>query len=451
MSVGSGRASCIRASFGESLTAPRNPPAMKEDLLHYAWRMRRFDPKDLRTTDGQPLQILSPGQHNDTHQGPDFSDARVRIGDTLWAGSVEIHVRASDWLRHGHQDDPRYRNVVLHVVFEADAEVADAHGQPLPTLELKGRLDETLLQRYYRLVHGDGWVPCARQLYAVPELVRTGWLERLVAERLESRAAHIESLLADTHSDWEEAFYRWLLRAWGTKVNASAFEWLGRAAPLRLLAHYRHAPLQVEALLFGQAGLLERRFDEHYPLALQREYRFLQKKHRLEPMPPGSWRFLRMRPSNFPTVRIAQLAALIVKVYPLFRRFAEAPDIGTIAGLLDLEVSAWWRTHYTFDAEARRPPGKPGKSFIELLVINGLAPFLFVYGGYRDDDRLRQRALEWLLELPPERNRLIRQWASVGWSARSAFESQGLIQLHNAWCSRMRCLQCAIGHALVKG
>ncbi len=423
---------------------------MKEDLLHYAWRMGRFDLRDLRTTDGRPIQILSVGQHNTTHQGPDFVDARIRIGQTLWAGSVEIHVRASEWWKHGHQRDPHYRNVILHVVLEADRLVTDHQGHPLPTLELKDRIDVELLDCYYRLMHGNGWVPCAAQLGEVRPLVRSAWLERLAAERLEQRAAHIEALLADTRSDWEEAFYRWLLRAWGTKRNAAAFEQLARLAPLRLLAHYRHSPLQVEALLFGQAGLLERSFDADYPLRLQREYRFLQKKHQLTPMPPGSWHFMRMRPSNFPTVRLAQLASLIVKVYPLFRRFAEARDMATITEMLDLEVSSWWRTHYTFDTEARRPPGKPGKHFLQLLVINGLAPFLFVYAGYREDEVLRRRALDWLLDIPAERNRIISNWDAVGWKAHSAFESQALIQLHNAYCSRLRCLQCAVGHALLR-
>ncbi len=422
---------------------------MKEDLLHFAWRTRRFDHTELCTTDGQPLYIIHPGQHNTTHQGPDFFNARIRIDRTLWAGNVEIHVRASDWLKHNHQNDPRYQNVILHVVHTADAPIYDPHGQPIPTLELQRRLHHSLVDKYYQLMHHKGWIPCAAQLPQVSSLIRTAWIERMAVARLETRATHIESLLVYTHSDWEEAFYQWLLRAWGTKHNAAAFEWLGRVAPLRLLAHYRHAPLQVEALLFGQAGLLTRRFDEDYPLHLQREYRFLQKKHQLEPMPPGMWQFMRMRPLNFPTLRIAQLAALVVNVYPLFRHFAEAKSIADLAQLLQVEVSEWWQTHYTFDTTAPKQIGKPGKAMLHLLIINGLAPFLFVYGKYKDDTRLQKRALQWLMELPAERNRLIRQWHQIGMHAQSAFDSQALIELHNKYCQNFRCLECAIGANLL--
>ncbi len=270
---------------------------MREDFLHFLWRRRRFDGRELRTTDGQVLEILQPGEPN-IHAGPDFQNARIRIGGTLWAGAVEIHLRASDWLAHRHDTDRAYDNVVLHVVLEADQPVRRGSGEILPCLALRGRIPPKMLENYWRLEHEQAWIPCAGFFPEVPGIVRLNWLDRLLVERLEQKTVLVAELLAATDNHWEEAFYRALARSFGLKVNAAPFEALACSLPLGILARHRNSLFQLEALLFGQSGLLAGDFKEEYPKSLAKEYAFLRQKFQLTPLEASN--SCALRPVNFP-------------------------------------------------------------------------------------------------------------------------------------------------------
>lgn len=421
---------------------------MKEDFLHYLWRLRRFDHTDLQTTDGQPLLIVEPGEHNQ-HAGPDFLNARLRIGDTLWAGNVEMHLRASEWQHHGHHTDAAYDNVILHVVLEEDQHVVRANGQRIPCLEIKSRIPPKLSGVYQQLLHHENWVPCQRQLHTVDQSIINMWMERLMVERLEAKSKVITERLVGNKNDWEGSFYESLARNLGAKVNAQPFDMLARSLPLRLLSRHRNSQYQVEALLFGQAGLLGREFEEDYPQQLQREFLFLRKKYRLQPLTAEIWKFLRLRPANFPTLRIAQLAALICSNDHLFSKLLAAQNIREIENCLAVKISAYWKDHYVFDKTSGRQDKPLGRDTIHLLVVNTIAPFLFMYGKHRDEDGYRTRALQLLESLPAEKNAVIDQWRVLGVSAYHADQSQALLQLKTGYCDHQQCLQCAIGNAIL--
>lgn len=430
--------------------ASKKPLKMKEELLHYAWRMQRFSRTDLQTTDGQPIEILHLGFHN-THAGPDFLNARLRIDGTLWAGHVEMHLRSSDWMQHGHQRDPAYENVILHVVFEEDLPIRRAAGSTIPCLEMKQRISRRLAAHYQRLVQSEQWVPCASSLESVSELARNLWLDRLAAERLEEKASHIAQQLARNQESWEETFYQFLARSFGGKVNAEPMQMLAEKTPLLLLSKYRHSLFQMEALLFGQSGLLQGPFEDEYPRRLQQEYHFLQHKHGLHPLPPQTWKFLRLRPANFPTVRIAQLATLLHQQTGLFSRALAARNTAELENLFEVKLSNYWWSHYTFDKPSARQRKALGLPSVRLIIINTIAPLLFLYGQRKADDRLQEHALNLLETLSPERNAVIERWQAHGMKAASAYQSQALLQLKSKYCDRRRCLECAIGSALLKG
>ncbi len=423
---------------------------MKEDLLHYIWRMQRFDRSALQTTAGHSVEILQPGIHN-THAGPDFLNARIRIGDTLWAGNVEMHLKASDWLVHNHQEDGAYNNVILHVVLEEDQPIKRSSGEPLPCLEMKKRIPPKLSAHYLRLLHNEAWIPCQNQLGAVNQLVRNLWLGRLAAERLENKAGDIARRLEQNKENWEEAFYHSLARSFGAKVNSEPMGMLARNTPLTLLGKHRNSLFQLEALLFGQSGLLQRQFEDEYPLSLKREYEFLRKKFSLSPIPASSWKFLRLRPANFPTIRIAQLATLLYQTTNLFSKVMAAQDIREVENLFEVKLSNYWWGHYTFEKASPRQRKALGKDTIDLIIINTIAPFLFAYGQRKSAPRFQEKALEFLETLSPEANAVIGRWLELGMPASSAFHTQALLQLKNEYCDKKRCLECAIGNAILNG
>ena len=422
---------------------------MKEELLHYAWRMRRFSPKNLQTTDGQAVEIVHPGQHN-TNAGPDFLNARLRIGDTLWAGNVEMHLRSSDWLEHGHQEDAAYDNVILHVVYEDDVPIQRGNGTAIPCLEMKQRISRRLAAHYQRLAQSEKWIPCASSIGSVNSLTRNLWLDRLAAERLEARAEQIKDQLLRNKEDWAATFYQFLARSLGGKVNGEPMQMLAEQTPLLLIQKYRHSLFQVEALLFGQAGLLSGTFTEEYSRRLQQEYHFLSNKHALTPLPAQAWKYLRLRPANFPTIRIAQLATLLFQQTSLFSKAMAAKGVQELSHLFTVKLSNYWGGHYTFDKPSHRRPKALGESAIHTIIINTVAPMLFLYGQRKGKDRLRDRGLDLLEALRPERNRIIRRWKELGMKASSAYHSQALLQLKSHYCDQRRCLECAIGNAILK-
>lgn len=422
---------------------------MKEDFLHFIWRTRRFDAANLTTTDGQPIEILQPGEYN-THAGPDFFNARLRIGPTEWAGNVEMHVHASEWIAHGHSDDLAYDSVILHVVWENDLPICHRSGATIPCLVLQSRVAEPLLLTYEHLMHDATWISCSGSFQQAPSILIRNWMDRLLVERLEQKTDHIAVHLASTNNHWEEAFYRALAASFGLKVNQEPFEALARSLPLVILAKHKNDLLQLEALLFGQAGLLEEPFKESYPALLAKEYRFLRHKYGLTPLAGSQWKFLRLRPANFPTVRIAQFAALIYQSSHLFAQITEAETVREVEHLFALQVNGYWSMHYRFDTLSHKRNKSLGRDFIHLLIINTIIPALFHYGRSRQSPRYETKALRWLEELAPEQNIVITGWETMGLKPRHAYETQALLHLKKHYCDKKRCLECTIGAFLIK-
>lgn len=410
---------------------------MSESFLHFLWRWKRFDSKSLRTTLGVPLDILSPGEWN-RHSGPDFFNARIRMDGALWAGNVELHVHASEWDAHGHSSDPAYDNVLLHVVYEEDRPVISASGKRIPCLELKGKIPPLLIHQYRQLEQQRAGIPCGQFWREVPDEVRHGWLKQILAERLELKSGAIIRLLEETRQHQDEAFYRLLARNFGLQVNTVPFDMLAQSVPAVIPARLRGNLLQLEALFFGQAGLLERLFEEEYPLLLQREYALLRHKFGLSPMNAAQWKFMRMRPSGFPTVRIARFAALLQKnPFPLSDLLA-ARNLAEMEELLDVELSDYWTTRYDFGKEyAASITRRTGKDFIHSVLLNTLVPFMYCLGKLKRDARLTGRALELLAEIPPEQNKITRFWYEMGERPADAAQTQALIHLKNTGVRRV--------------
>jgi hypothetical protein len=422
---------------------------MKEDFLHFLWRTKRFDMANLRTTTNEALELINVGAHN-SNAGPDFLNAKIRIGDTLWAGNVEMHLRASDWERHGHHLDKAYANVILHVVHEEDRAVQLPSGERLPCLELRGRVPAHLYNTYALLQSKEHWIPCAPFFGQTSGIVRQAWLDRLLVERLEAKTQQIDIALDLNEQNWEQVFYQFVARAFGMKVNAAPFELLAKSTPLLVLAKHKNSLLQMEALLFGQAGLLEGDFKDEYPRQLKKEYAFLKHKFRLQPINGASWKFLRLRPANFPTLRLAQFAALAHHSVHLFSKVLEAENLEKLLGLFEVGVSDYWRDHYVFDKPSKPSDKHFGKEAIRTLIINTVAPFLFLYGKKKANDTYKERALRLLEQLPAEKNATVEQWAQLGLAMPTAYQTQAAIQLKTAYCDLQRCLECAIGSAIMQ-
>lgn len=423
---------------------------MQEDFLHFIWRYGRMRGEPLYTTEREPLTILHTGFLNHD-AGPDFLQARIRIGDTLWAGNVEIHLQAGDWYRHQHQDDPRYDNIILHVVWEEDRLVRRNDGSRIPCLELKPLITPELFSRYQQLMGRKAKLPCAHALPGISSLTWASWLDRLAVERLEDKTQRWLRELERQHFDWEQVFYQGIAYGLGLPVNGEAMEQLARCTQLSLLNKHRQNLLQTEALIFGQAGFLDAGWQDQYPRKLQAEYRFLQHKYQLQGMAAGQWKFSRMRPANFPTIRLAQLARLLVHTRHLFGKALAAQSIRDLHHMLDLKIGQYWKDHFRFDQPARQKREKRlGKEQIRRLIINTIIPFVFLYGHRNDRPALTDKALRWLEELPAERNAITRFWQDYGIRAENAMQSQALLHLKRHYCTPRRCLHCAIGLAVLQ-
>lgn len=422
---------------------------MKEDFLYYLWRLKRFDLSYLATTEGEALQIQDFGKLNQ-NAGPDFLNAKIKIGETLWAGNVEMHLQASDWTRHKHTKDPAYDNVILHVVLEEDEIIFRQGGDRIPCLELKKRVPPKLSKNYQKLLQSEYWIPCQHHFFEVKDVIKNLWLDRLLVERLAEKTAIIQIRLTKNVNNWEATFYEMLARNFGLKVNAEPFELLARSLPLKIISKYKSSLFQVEALLFGQAGLLEKDFQDDYPNSLKREYEFLKKKHGLVSIPGSSWKFLRLRPPNFPTIRIAQFATLIFQSTHLFSKILEAKNVKAIEELFQVQLSDYWLTHYVFDKAAKKRNKSLGTNTIHLFIINTIVPFLFLFGKSRAEEDYKSKALQLLEELKAENNSTITKWKTLGLSPNSAYQTQALLQLKNEYCDKKKCLECAIGDGILK-
>ena len=415
---------------------------MREEFLYYIWENRLTD-KDLKTTEGEAVEVVATGYRN-TDSGPDFLEAKIQIGDKLWAGHVEIHVKSSDWNRHGHQTDKAYKNVILHVVYENDSRVND-----IPTLELKGHFDETLFSQYQKLISSKNWIPCEKSIAKVPVFTRLSWLDRMAVERLESKSETVTKTLEANQFDWEDALYKLLMRYLGLKVNNEAFEYLANILPFKTLLKHADNILQVEAMLMGCAGFLEDDFTEDYPLLLKREFNVMRAKFNLLTMPAERWKFMRMRPSNFPTIRLAQMAQLIHKNGCLFSKIKAAKDTNEVKALFDVKASEYWETHYRLGVIAESKPKHLGEATADVLMINAIAPLLFCYGKLHKDESMCETAMQFLEDTEAEDNAIIRHYVQCCITAENAMQTQALLHLYSYFCKRKRCLECRIGNVLL--
>lgn len=417
---------------------------MTERLLQYIWQFQHFNKNELTTVDGEPLQILHVGTFN-TNQGPDFLDAKIKVGTTTWAGSIELHVNTSHWQQHKHSNDKNYKNVILHVVWQNDKSI----GLPFPSLELKGKVSGILLKRYDELMEKHGFIPCEKIIQQVPAITWIAWKERLLVERLQQKSMLILEYLKENNNHWEETFWWLLARNFGLVVNSDAFEKIAQSLPVSVLAKHKNQLQQVEALLFGQASLLDKNFTEDYPLMLQKEYCFLQKKYKLQPV-KEALHFLRMRPANFPTIRLAQLAVLIQQSNHLFSKIKETTSLKDIKKMFAVTANDYWHYHYIFDEAVSFKKKNLGSQMINNIIINTIIPVVFAYGYYHKEDVFKDKALKWMEEMAAEKNVITNGFAALGIENKNAFDSQALIQLKKFYCSKKRCLECAVGNKLLK-
>ena len=424
-------------------------PIIREDFLYYVWKTKNFSQNNLISTSGDKIEIIEFGNQN-FDSGPDFSNGKVKINDTLWAGNIEMHVYSSDWDRHCHDLDKAYDNVVLHVVFEHDKEVFTSLENKLPCLELKSRISNSILKNYSKLISGNSRIPCTHSIHKVEDHVIRIWLQRLVAERIETKTKYLKEILQSTKFDWDETLYIYLSRYMGARVNMEPFELLSRSLPHILLQKNRHDLHKVEALLFGQSGMLEANFKDEYFMDLKKEYSFLARKYGLRPIPVVSWKFARMRPAGFPTIRIAQFAKIISSQDRLFSQIINETDTQKIRSIFRIEASPYWDNHYRFGSESAHKVKKIGEAFIDQLFINVLSPVIFTYGVHFSDERYCERAIAHLDTIKSEDNKITREFKSLGIIPKSASESQAMIQLKKNYCDKKHCMSCSIGNAIIK-
>ena len=423
---------------------------MEEKLLHYVWKHRLWPAIGWHTTDGLPIEVLDPGLWNQTHQGPDFFNAKLRIDGQLWVGNVEIHVRASDWLNHHHHTDRAYDNVVLHVVTENDRDdLTDSTGRRLAQAVMP--VPQQLQRDYESLLSTMHYPPCYEAIPTLPALTQHAWLSALMAERLEQKTVAVAERAQSHGDDWEAATFITLARCFGFGVNGEAMEQWASALRLDGVAHHRDNLVQVEAFFLGSAGLLEPDQAEHttpaddYHALLLREWRFLRGKFGIQPISTATWRFLRLRPQNFPHIRLSQLAILYHQHRLDLATLIEQPTADDVMRLLCTGPSDYWQTHYSFGRASRQSKKQLGRASLQSLVINGVVPLLFAVGRHRQKDQLCDRAFEWLDQLPAEDNNVVRLWQQCGLHVGSANDSQALIQLRTRYCDRRDCLRCRFG------
>lgn len=420
---------------------------MREEFLQFVWEHHLFSKGELQTVDGRPIKILSAGRAN-YDSGPDFFNARVQIADTIWAGNIEVHHKSSQWFQHKHDTNPAYNNVILHVVELFDKPVI-VNGEELPTLVMSYPTE--LFENFEQLLKSKKWIACEDKLPSVDPFILRFWYSSLMTERLQSKTQSILEILRQNTNNWNETFYQLIARNFGLKTNAIPFELLSRSLSLQLLSKHKNSLFQIEALLFGQAGFLnETLLGDDYYLSLRNEYSFLYKKYNLTGIDAHLWKFLRLRPVNFPTIRIAQLATLINQSTALFSKILETNSLDEIQKLFDVTASEYWNTHYRFNKISSENKSKHlGDIVFQNLVINTIAPLLFVYGDQHSNQSLKDRALHFLEQLPSEQNQIIGKWSELKIVSQTAFESQALIQLKKQYCENKKCLHCQLGAKII--
>lgn len=420
---------------------------MQEDFLHYVWQFKKFTFSDLKTTEGEKIVLLKTGQHNQHESGPDFFNAQLKIDGQLWAGNIEIHLKASDWYAHGHETDKAYDNVILHVVWENDMPIFRKDNTSIPTLELQKNINTNALYNYENLLKNKNlkWINCEKDFAHFSDFSLHNWLDRLYLERLEEKAAVILQLLQQSQNNWEEVLFKMLLKNFGLNINGDAFFAIGTCIPFAIIQKLSASSFQLEALLMGQADLLNEKTEDAYLHQLRDEFSFLQKKFNFAPQKTTAVKFFRLRPDNFPTIRLAQFACLYHKNKGLFAQLMEAKSLDSIHQLLETKTSAYWETHYTFGKESKKKTKALSKKFIDLLVINTIVPLQFCYAKYKGKP-MDNGMLDILKSLPPETNNIVEKFNHLRHQkASDALTTQALLQLKKKYCDQNKCLQCALG------
>ena len=428
-----------------------------EQLLHYTWKHKLFPLKDLTTNDGQFVEIIDPGLHN-RNAGPDFFNAKVRIGTTMWVGNVEIHDKSSDWYLHGHDKDSRYDNVVLHVAAELDTEVMKSNGEYVPQLQLS--VPEEVKQHYDELQRTDEYPPCYKVIPDLSSLIIHSWMAALQTERLEQKTEAIRKRAERCNGSWEDAYFVTLARNYGFGINGDVFEQWAYNIPLNAVAHHRDDLFQIEAIFMGQAGLLEleaipeyyqrEALNDGYFAKLRNEYQYLAHKFSMKPIDFKLWRFLRLRPQNFPHIRISQLANLYYQQKAGLSQLMECETLDELKQVLKSQVTPYWETHYAFGSTSTKSEKHLSYGSINLLMINTAIPMLFAYGRHTTKEVLCDRAFDFLEQLKAENNHIIRMWQQVGLPVKSAGDSQALIQLKKEYCDKKDCLRCRFGYEYLR-
>ena len=418
-----------------------------EQLLHYVWKHKIFPLKQLTTTTGQALEIIDTGLAN-RNAGPDFFNAKIKLDGVLWVGNIEIHQASSDWVKHGHHQNCAYDNVILHVASLIDADVFRSNGEVVPQFMLE--CPPHIQENFEELSKTDSYPPCYRIIPSLSPFMIHSWMSALQMERFEQKNAQLVERLRVCNHHWEDAFFMTLARNFGFGLNGDAFEAWAQQINLRFVDKHRDNLFQVEALFFGQAGILADKDGDDYYMSLKREYDYLAHKFELTPMDVTRWRFLRLRPNNFPHIRIAQLACLYHRSYGLLSLVLEKTTLKELRDLLRGGTSGYWINHYTFGGSTASRPKTLSNSSIDLLIINSIVPFLYAYGIHKGKEQLCQRATSFLEELKPENNYIIRMWSQCGLKVSHAGDSQALIQLKKEYCDKKKCLYCRIGYEYLK-
>ena len=418
-----------------------------EQLLHYVWKHKIFSLKELKTTTGQQVEVIDTGLAN-TDAGPDFFNAKLKLDGVLWIGNIEIHERSSDWFKHGHHADAGYNSVILHIASEIDMEISRSNGERIPQIQLI--CPEAVRTNYKELLETASYPPCYRIIPSLSPFTAHSWMSALQMERFEQKATLLNERLKRCQGNWEDAFFITLARNFGFGLNGDAFETWAHQLPFRAVDKHRNDLFQIEAIFFGQAGILEDSDGDGYYLRLKKEYTYLQHKFGLIPMDASLWRFLRLRPANFPHIRIAQLACLYHRAYGLLSRIMETETLQGVRDILKGGTSEYWLTHYTFGGSSPSRPKTLSNTSLDLLIINTVVTFLYAYGLHKGNPVLCARAGSFLEELKAENNYITRMWEQCGMKTSNAADSQALIQLKKEYCDKKKCLYCRIGYEYLK-
>jgi len=421
---------------------------ISEKLLHYIWKNQWFAKENLKTVQQQAVSIINQGfPHQDA--GPDFKQAIIKVDDVTWAGNVEIHIRSSDWYRHDHQNNMKYNSVILHVVYEHDQEIFISQDIPLPTLELQKLVPSQLLLRYNQLMHAPLPYPCEAYIEKIAPIAILSFLTRLAFDRLTRREAQIFEILHSFSEDWEQTLFYILCQSFGFKTNAPAFEMLGKALPYKILKKHADSHLQISALIFGQAGMLDEELEDLYYQSLQNEYLYLKAKYKLISIDVKCWNLLRLRPHNFPCIRLAQLGEVIFNHHDLFAKITTPNKLTYFQKIFVNKPNDYWKTHYYFGKDSRASEKIMGERSFHLLLINALVPFLYAYGTFMGKDKLQEYSMRLLELLPFEENHITKKYQQLGFCAKHAGDSQALLELHHEYCGKKRCIDCGVGQMIV--